>query len=281
MSLATLVARIESSIAAGQRDWAAECGGAFGGFLREAPSVAASKLNEILRAIDADGAFQSAGWDFRQLVLAEGKSWVLLCSLFEEPLEHIYSSPVQALVGVLGPATLVCDRYRLPPTHRPAVLDTNETLSFEGTSAIRPFEYFVLDGATRTYDFHAFEPTLLVRLFLPRSDALHHIYDRATLHPWLAQAGDPASTQIVCLLQALALLGDMSSVAHVDKASRHPHHFVRWAAIQAMSCIDAARAGEQVRAALGDEHPDIQDAARRSVEILDRIQGVRAGRPWR
>lgn len=269
MSLSALLARVESSIA-DEGDWIAECASAFGDFLREAPCAAASALNGILRVLDSEPGSQSRSWDFKQVVLAEGDSYVLLCSLFDEPLEHIYSSPFKALVGVLGPGNLLCDQYRLPATHRPAVLDTNETLAYEATRTVRPFDYMVLDGATTAYDFYALEPTVLVRLFVRSSDALHHIFDRATLRPWLVQAGEPASTQIVCLLQALARFGNPTSVPHLDDASRHPHHFVRWAAVQAMAAIDPARAREQVRLALTDEHPDVRDAARRSLELLER-----------
>jgi hypothetical protein len=170
----------------------------------------------------------------------------------------------------------------MPPGHQLAVLDVREKLTYLDTRVVSPFEYIALEGSREAYDFYSRAPTILLRLFRQTSDELHHIYDRANLRPWLVQAGEPASTQIVCLARALARLGAASSLPGLDEASNHPHHFVRWAAIQAMSAIDRTRALDRVQKALADPHPDVRDAARRSLEkaAAARDGSRKGGLPW-
>jgi HEAT repeat protein len=81
----------------------------------------------------------------------------------------------------------------------------------------------------------------------------------------MVQAGDPASTQLVCLINALASFADPSSLCAFEAVSRHPHHFVRWAAIRGMGAISPERALSRVREALEDDHPDIRNTARRTL----------------
>ena len=257
---------MDAAVAAGRDGWMDSCRGAFRAFLRDAPGAAASRVKAALSSLEANPGAHSRDWDFKQIVFAEGDSYLLLCSLFDEPFDHIYGSPIESLVGVLGPHSLRCDRYLFPPGHDPLSLDPGEVLIPLETRVVRPFEDTALEGGREAYYLHADGPTVLVRLLRHASHALHHIYDRATLRPWMVQAGDPATTQVVCLAKVLGALGDSSSAKVLRAATRHPHHFARWAAVQALAAIDFDLALERIVAALDDPHPEVRDAARRALE---------------
>jgi HEAT repeat protein len=272
-SLVALLEQLQLSIAGGT-DWVEDCREPFRVFLGDARGFAAAQLNGILAELDRNPAHQSREWDFKQIVLAEDGSYALLCSIFDEPLEHIYCSSFRALVGVLGPASLPWDRYELPGEPETWSREAPRELILAETGLTRPLEHVSIDGRTEAYDFRVSAPTILVRLFRNGSEPLHHIYDRQSLRPWLVQAGDTASTQIVCLANALEELGDASSVAVLEQASHHPHHFVRWSAIQAISALHEESAMRCLRAALTDSHADIRDAARRTLARIAETRGA-------
>lgn len=263
--LQPLVEQLDNASRSGSANWLWNCEDAFRVFLESAREIAVEELNRALTSIAEEPWHQSKSWDLQQISLLEGDRYILTCSLFVEPMDYLYSSSFQALIGVLGPQPLTCVRYRLPPWHDRDVLNVADELVYDRTCSIEPGRYVALRGEQDVLDFLSDAPTILVRLFSPAHDVLHHCYDRLTRRPWMVQAGDPASTQLVCLINALAHFADPTSLCAFEAVSRHPHHFVRWAAIRAMATISRERALSLVCEALTDDHPDIRSAAQRTL----------------
>jgi hypothetical protein len=265
IALRSFIEALDEAAASGSSDWLGGCEHTFSRFLECARQVAVEELNRALAAIVKDPGHQAQSWDLRQMLLVERDRYVVTASLFIDPMDYLYSSSFRAIVGVLGPGFLTCVRYRLPASHDRNVLAMGEELAYERTDSIAPGGYVVLRGDREVLDFSSDGPTILVRLFQPADDALHHCYDRATRRAWMAQAGDPGSTQLVCLVNAVAHFADPASMPALEAVARHPHHFVRWAAIRGMAAISRENALGLVREALADPHPDIREAARRTL----------------
>jgi HEAT repeats len=265
IKLQPLVDQLDKESGSGCANWLWQCEDAFRVFLESAREIAVEELNRALTSIVREPGHQSRSWDLQQISLLESDKYILGCSLFIEPMDCLYSSSFQALVGVLGPGPLTCVRYRLPALHDRDVLNVAEELVYDRTCSIEPGRYVALRGEQDVLDFFSAAPTILVRLFSPANDVLHHCYDRLTRRPWMVQAGDPASTQLVCLINALAHFADPTSLGAFEAVSGHPHHFVRWAAIRAMAAISRERALSLVHEALKDDHPDVRSAAQRTL----------------
>jgi hypothetical protein len=265
IALQPFIKTLDAAAASGSPDWLDGCEQAFREFLRGAREIAVEELNRALRAIARDPGHQARSWDLQQILMLETDRYLLSLSLFIAPMDYLYSSSFRALIGVLGPLPVTCVRYRLPESHDRDVLDVSEELAYERTDSIEPGGYVALHGDRDVVDFFSDGPTILMRVFSPVHDALHHCYDRVTRRPWMVQAGEPGSTQLVCLINALAHFADPTSLPALEAACRHPHHFVRWAAIRGLAAISREAALALVREALEDRHPDIREAARRTL----------------
>ena len=69
----------------------------------------------------------------------------------------------------------------------------------------------------------------------------------------------------ICLtLKAMKRTG---SDALLDRLSRHPAHFVRWAAIQGLGAVNPEKAVERLKQSLTDEHPHIRRAAAKHLAL--------------
>jgi hypothetical protein len=265
IALQPFIDTLDLAAASGGPDWLGGCEETFRDFLACAREIAVGELNRTLAALVREPGHQARTWDLQQMLLVERDRYVVSLSLFLEPMDYLYSSSFHALIGVLGPMPMTCVRYRLPVSHDRDVLEVGEELTYERTDTIAPGGYVALRGQSDVLDFLSDGPTILVRLFCPSDDALHHAYDRVTRRAWMAQAGDPGSTQLVCLINAVAHFADPASLPALEAVSRHPHHFVRWAAIRGMAAISRETALALVREALADRHPDIREAARRTL----------------
>jgi hypothetical protein len=74
------------------------------------------------------------------------------------------------------------------------------------------------------------------------------------------------------LYYATQLLGHFPSGASadaLDRLSRHPSHYVRWAALQALFPLDHLRAELRLRETLDDPHPSIRRSAEKAIARLE------------
>ncbi|WP_029922952.1 HEAT repeat domain-containing protein [Nevskia soli] len=180
------------------------------------------------------------------------------------------SSSEAAMYVPIGPQSLHCDLYHLPP-HANDVFDPKLRLEPAGRVTARPGE-ILLAEPDMVYDFQAGagdSPVVAVVLTTPFALRLKWIFDRNTMKALWATDADVIDMQLRAASDVLGNLRDPSSLEVLEWLSTHRHHAVRWSAIQNVARIKASSARPLLKRALDDPHPLVQAAAAKTLQKLD------------
>lgn len=231
-----------------------------------AEGVAERWLTEQLRHLG--GSEDDLGaWQAKDTQVYRGEGWQLSLAVLDTPLRFIHLAPYLAFYAPLK-GELTVDRYRLPPRFRKDVFDPNMRLDRPERFTIPAREIVRLDSTQFAYDFQISEPVPVVRFTSRHLHTLQWLFSKATLQAWQANDADIHFTQLRVAAQVLGKIAHQSSLEPLLKLSHHPHHAVRWAAIQNLGRISRTAAFARVREAVADSHPHVSRAAERTLRQL-------------
>lgn len=104
-----------------------------------------------------------------------------------------------------------------------------------------------------------------LRLTYGQHAPVTRFYHRDSLEYAFSSAVRGEFSSLVTLCRVFGDSGDEASLTYLHELSDHSAHFVRWAAIQAIGRIDGELACARLKTALKDDHPQIRQAASRSL----------------
>ena len=223
-------------------------------------------LDSLVR-IKADETYHSSQWGEHSMVLAADRHWQLRVGLYTRSSEHIYSFPFHLMGAVVGKRSLEADLYRLPPEHDGDVFAPSAPAVFAGHRTYGPGEVFTVDSRREAFDVRIAEPVVALKFITTPFMRLQWTFDRQTLKATQAIASNPLDSELVTICLTLKAMKRTGSDALLDRLSRHPAHFVRWAAIQGLGAVNAEKAVERLKQSLTDEHPHIRRAAAKHLAL--------------
>lgn len=230
-------------------------------------------LNAELQQLVQDPYFQG-DWRPKQLMVARGSGYALAVSLFDSPRRYIHSAPFYGLYSPLGTVPLSYERYALPPQYRNEVFDPAIKLEPAGTGVVTPGEVLRIESTRYVYDFIITEPVLVAKFTCAQFHTLEWLFSRESLHAWQANDSELSSTQLRVAAYLLGRMAHQFSLEPLIKLTEHPHHSVRWAAIQSLGRMSRAVALEHLEKALSDRHPHIRRAAEKTLKQLRPAKAV-------
>lgn len=228
-----------------------------------AENVAERWLTEQLRQMASFGSDLS-GWQAKEAQVHRGDGWLLSLAILDSPLRFIHLAPYLAFYSPLR-GELTVDRYRLPPGFRNDVFDPNVRLGPPERITVGTREILRLDSTAFAYDFQLTEPIPIVRFTSRYLQPLEWLFSKTTLQAWQANDADVHFTQLRVAAQVLGKIAHQSSLEPLSRLSHHPHHAVRWAAIQNLGRISRTAALPRVREAASDVHPHVRRAAEKTL----------------
>jgi len=263
--LARFVAAVQPCIdrTAPERFWQAE--EAFRSFLGSGYLQGA--LNAALRALAADPC-HLGDWRHNEWMLHRGRGFALAVSLFDQPRRYIHALPFYALYAPVAAEPLSYDRYRLPQSYHNPVFDPGLKLTRVDGGTIKAGEVLALHTREYAYDFHLPKPVLVLKLSTAPIQPLEWLFQKDTLQSWQANDADLTSTQLRVAADVLGKFAHQSSLEPLKLLTGHPHHAVRWTAIQNLGRLNRSEALLKLQAACNDQHPHIQRAARKTLAQL-------------
>jgi hypothetical protein len=226
-------------------------------------------LNEQLRRT-VDDEHYAGDWFPNDVVLCRGEGWVLSVILLDVPRRYIHALPFNAMYVPLDESRLVGDRYLLPANYRNEVFDPAARLKPDGTVTARRGEILPLYTDTYAYDFHVTRPHAVLRLATMPLRPLEWLFSKATLQAWQANDADLGFTQLRVAANVLGKIAHQSSIGPLRQLATHPHHAVRWAAIQNLGRLNRSEALAKIRLAVNDPHPHVRRAAQKTLDALER-----------
>lgn len=229
---------------------------------------AAEMFRHELRAI-VDDATYIGDWQRSQLMVQRGSGFALSLALFETPRRYIHTTPYYGMYAPLGAQGLHYDRYRLPANYRNDVFDPSLRLEPAGSGVTRPGAILQLLSAEYAYDFRVEQPTLVAKFTSAPFHTLEWLFSKDSLRPWQANDSELSSTQLRVAAYILGKLAHQSSLEPLLAMTRHPHHAVRWAAIQAVGRLSRTEALTQLQRAQADPHPHLRRAAAKTLKQLE------------
>lgn len=233
-----------------------------------AEGVLARWANEQLKGVIADPN-HLGDWSSTEVVLHRGTGWTISISAFDSTRRFIHALPFSAIYAPLD-SELTGDRYRLPESYRNDVFDPSVRLEQAGKVQARRHEPLRLETDTYAYDFQISKPTPVLRFASATQRPLEWLFSKSTLQAWQANDADLSSTQLRVASYVLGKIAHQSSVAPLRSLSSHPHHAVRWAAIQNLGRLSRSEAMVKIREAVNDAHPHVRRAAQKTLDQLDK-----------
>ncbi|MDT0496077.1 HEAT repeat domain-containing protein [Algiphilus sp. W345] len=206
-------------------------------------------------------------WFSREWVLHRER-FLLSVSLHEEPQRYIHALPTLAFYALLSGESVDYDVYRLPDSYRNDVFDPSLHLEPVESRRLRCGEVLSIESDRFVYDFRFRQPTLLLKLVTPPIRTLEWLFSRDRLQAWQANDADLSFTQLRVAATVLGRFAHHSSIDPVEKLTKHPHHAVRWAAIQNLARLYRLAAIQALEAATHDRHPHVQSAARKALQAI-------------
>jgi hypothetical protein len=208
-------------------------------------------------------------WRADEAVLYRDNNCVLSIALFESPRRYIHTLPFHGMYAPIS-SELLYDVYRLPSTYRNEVFDPTLKLELSGHGQAPPRNILRLRSDQSAYDFKVPQPLLVLRFVTNPIRPLEWLFSKSSLQAWQANDADLSFTQLRVAAYVLGKIAHQSSIAPLRKLAEHPHHAVRWAAIQNLGRLNRSEALVKIRAAVSDPHPHVRRAAQKT---LDRLEG--------
>ncbi len=228
-----------------------------GGYLQKA-------FNSELRQLLADPCHFS-DWRPNEWVLHRGRGFALAVSVFDVARRYIHALPFYALYAPLAATPLVYRRYRLPAAYNNPVFDPGLVLTPAGGDTVPRGDLLALHTREYAYDFEITQPVLVLKLSTAPILPLEWLFHKETLQSWQANDADLTSTQLRVAADVLGKFAHQSSLAPLKLLTAHPHHAVRWTAIQNLGRLNRSEALLALQKACSDPHPHIQRAARKTL----------------
>ncbi|MGH2359559.1 MAG: HEAT repeat domain-containing protein, partial [bacterium] len=233
-----------------------------------AGGAVADWMNQQLQSLIANP--QRVGdWSAAEAVLHRGNGWTASVAIFDSPRRFIHALPFLAFYAPLG-AELVGGRYRLPEGFRNDVFDPNLRLEPAGTVRAGDREVLRLETDQYAYDFQLPRPLPVLRFASASLRPLEWLFSKNTLQAWQANDADLSSTQLRVAAYVLGKIAHHSSIGPLRRLAAHPHHAVRWSAIQNLGRLSRSEALAKIREAVNDPHPHVRRAAQKTLDQLDR-----------
>jgi hypothetical protein len=174
---------------------------------------------------------------------------------------------MQKMVNPTGEA--VCDTYKVSAEYGGCELDKSSFLTLNSSDVVTP-DTLIKSDLIGVVDVHSLKmkPTIFARLARKPQRTYEWAFDRNSLEAISYSTIALAESNLCSLFDLLSQAGDDRSLDLIESFATHPMHFVRWKAVQAIGSRDAARGMIMARGALTDQHPDVREAARATVEGL-------------
>ena len=233
-----------------------------------AEGVASDWLNDQLRALAADPQFVGT-WTATEGVLHRGNGWSLSVAIFDTARRFVHALPFFAIYSPLD-GELAGTRYKLPEAFRNDVFDPGLRLEPAGTVAVARGQLLRLETDRYAYDFNISRPFPVLRFTSASVRPLEWLFSKGSLQAWQANDAELSSTQLRVAAYVLGKIAHHSSIAPLRDLAKHPHHAVRWAAIQNLGRMSRSEALTKIRDAVNDPHPHVRRAAQKTLDQLDR-----------
>jgi len=230
---------------------------------------AARCVNDELRKLVASERYLG-DWLPNDVVLCRGPGWMLSAALLDGPKRYIHALPFYAMYVPLDDATLSGDRYKLPQQYRNEVFDPSIRLEPAGTVNAGRHEIMALHSDQFAYDFQVSRPQAVLRLVTKPLRPLEWLFSKGTLQAWQANDADLGFTQLRVAANVLGKIAHQSSIRPLRQMTAHPHHAVRWAAIQNLGRLNRSEALVKIREAINDPHPHVRRAAQKTIDAIER-----------
>lgn len=221
-----------------------------------------------LAAIAADPNYSSATWEPHNIVIASGLYWQLRVGFYTRSADFIYSLPFHMMVAVSGMKSLIVNQYVLPGGVDKAIFDPHLQLAEPVRHVHVPGAVTVIDSRRDVVDAIIDGPVLAIKFSSTIHEPLQWAFSRETRQASQAIAADPVDSDLVTMAQALGAMERAAATPALIDLARHPRHFVRWAALQALARVAPECALIQLREAVNDVHPHVRAAASRALTQL-------------
>lgn len=229
----------------------------------------AEALDRELAALVREPAY-FGGWRPAEWLLHRGPGYALTVARFEQTRRFIHALPFYGLLSPLAGGELRYLRYRLPAAYDNPVFVPGLRLEPDGEHRCLCGDWLALHSDRHAYDFQLPRPVLVLKLATSPIRPLEWLFSRDQLQSWQANDADLSSTQLRVAADVLGKFAHQSSLPALKLLTGHPHHSVRWAAIQSLGRLSRSEAVQQLQQALQDRHPHIRRAAQKTLDQLQK-----------
>jgi hypothetical protein len=267
-ALADLISSLDETFASGQFELGPHCQDAFSVFA-QIPGIGAELINrELSRLVSRPPTM--GDWRPGEVIVHADPRYTLSMVLRERARPFIHSSPAYELQAIISPlkTAIHYTYWRFPEGYRNDTFDPDLRLIEVSTGALNQGEVARI-GPEQVFDLAVNQPVALLRLTSAPVNQLEWLFSREGLRAWKASDARLRDTQARIAALSLGRLATRACLEPLVALTAHPHHAVRWTAVQGIGRLSRAIAIEHLKVAATDRHPHVRQAAARALERIE------------
>lgn len=202
---------------------------------------------------------------------------IILCNDFNGPLialgqtkmseaDVLYSSPGEVLLGAVSSGGFPYQFHYIAG-------DWNREIFSPNVSLINSQDYHcsvgdtVLVPVSRIFDYRS-TGDVVIKIAAPSSTGLMWEFNRTTGFAERVHASTIEATTLTYIINFLSIYGNENSINAIKHLVKHPFHYIRWSAVQAVGKINADFLTDVLLELKNDSHPHINAASKKMLSQL-------------
>jgi hypothetical protein len=228
--------------------------------------IISNQLNILLRKSVTEGGENELLISGNSILLYSSENISLSLTRVQKQPGYLYLHPSHIMGSVVGRGMLRVRRYivtpeadidSFSPEHRLAPLDQFD---------VQQGAVFTRDGRKQAIDFEPINGSVMIlRLLSRRLGNLEWSFERESLRAWNAMLVDPTSSLLCSVMDVVGSLRTESSIEPLRRLTAHPHHVVRWRAVQTLASLSSREALPFIESMINDPHSQIRVAAHKTL----------------
>jgi hypothetical protein len=176
--------------------------------------------------------------------------------------------PYDILLGILHAPSLEMQHMSVVPC---TALGGEPSLNIGSRHSVQPGDTVFLRGGHDMSVSTLDGALVYVEITAPSTHRILPQFDPEThaFSGWVS--GDPTASRLELLTRVIADFKHAEAVPQLIQLAGHEDHYVRWNTVRHLLRVDTAAGMQQLRVAVNDSHPDVRDAACRTMEMVHSI----------
>ncbi len=158
--------------------------------------------------------------------------------------------------------------FRFEKSEDPHVFNPHRARLSDQTLTFRGGDHIKITGGTDGFYISRCSNLIILEVSSFEHEPIIYNFDTASGVITHATSADVSSSRMLAIMDVLDNIGDADSIeVLLNIVHSHPHHYVRWRAVECLSALDYPQIAALLQTLQYDSHPEIRQAAIKTIHL--------------